>query len=165
MGSGGPGNITHIDNLYVKPQPVKTNTNILLGEYMIFDTDGLRSIVAGDFTADDRFLDIKATPVFQAAESANNLTSTLEVNRKTSISAIHIGADWINKMDAGVLPQKTVGVKRLDSHTPVFFVSDTANGAAPTFNENLGRYQHKEFATDAAISVDNDDGTVHTGVA
>ena len=49
MGSGGPGNITHIDNLYVKPQAVKTNTNILLGEYLIFDTDGLRSITASDF--------------------------------------------------------------------------------------------------------------------
>lgn len=165
MGSGGPGNITHIDNLYVKPQAVKTNTNILLGDYVIYDTDGLRTIIPGDFSADDSFLDIKATPVFQAAESANNLTTTLEVNRKTSITVINIGADWINKMDAGVLPQKSVGIKRLDSHTPVFYASDVANSVGPTFNENLGRYQHKEFATEAAISVDNDDGTVHTGVA
>ncbi|KKL88121.1 hypothetical protein LCGC14_1927850, partial [marine sediment metagenome] len=40
MGSGGPGNITHIDNLYVKTVPVKTNIAILLGEFVIFDTDG-----------------------------------------------------------------------------------------------------------------------------
>ena len=165
MGSGGPGNITHIDNLYVKPQAVKTNTIILLGEYVIFETDGLRTIVAGDFSADDRFLDIKSNPVFQAAESANNLTTTLILDRKTSITVINIGADWINKMDAGVLPGRQVGIKRLDSHTPVFFVSDIANSVVPTFNETLGKYQHKEFATTAAISVDNDNGTVHTGVA
>lgn len=165
MGSGGPGNITHIDNLYVKPQAVKTDTNILLGEYCIYDTDGLRTIVAGDFSADDRFLDIKVTPVFQAAESANNLTTTPVLDRKTSITVINIGADWINKMDAGVLPGNNVGIKRLDSHTPVFYASNLANATTPTFNENLGKYQHKEFATEAAISVDNDDGTVHTGVA
>ena len=165
MGSGGPGNITHIDNLYVKPQAVKTNTSILLGDYCIYDTDGLRSLVVADFTADNRFLDIKLKKVVQAAESANNLDTTLVVDKKAFISVISTGSDWINKMDAGVLPESRVGIKRLDSHTPVFYASDLANALAPTFNEILGIYRHKEFATAAAISVDNDDGTVSTGVS
>lgn len=164
MGSGGPGNISHIDNLYVKPQAVKTNTNILLGDYVIFDTDGLRSIIAADFSADNRFLNLISFPVFQAAESANNLTTTPVLDRKTSISVIGIGADWVNKMEAAILPGKTVGVKRLDSHTPVFFAAHNANAVIPNVAETLGRYTHKEFATEAEISVDNDDGLVHTGL-
>jgi len=165
MGSGGPGNITHIDNLYVKPQAVKTNTSITLGDYCIFDTDGLRSITTADFTADNRFLDIKTVAVVQAAESANNLTTTSEIDRKTSISVIGVGADWINKMSTGVLPEARVGIIRLDAHTPVFFVSNLANALSPIFDEILGIYRHREFATTAAISADNDDGLVSTGVA
>ena len=65
MGTGGPGNIVHIDNLTVQDFAVLTNTSIVLGDFVIFDTTGVRPLVAGDFTENDAFLDIQATPLFQ----------------------------------------------------------------------------------------------------
>ena len=164
MGSGGPGNITHIDNLYVKTQPVKSNTAIVLGDYCIFDTDGLRPLATTDFSADDRFLDIGSTPVFQAGHDANNLNSTPAKDRVSKVSVLTVGGDWVCKMAAGVEPSKKVGISRLDARNPVIAVSDVANSVAPTLNQILGQYKHKEFAQLAQDSVLNDDGVIATGV-
>lgn len=157
------GDIIHIEGLYVKPQTVKTNTVIIKGEYCIFDTDGQRPIVIGDFSADDRFLDLSATPVIQAGHDANNLTSTPVKDRVTKLSGITIGSDMICKMAVGVEPTKKVGISRLDARTPVIAMADVANSLAPTLNELFGQYKHKEFATTALDSVLNDDGVIATG--
>jgi len=169
MGSGGPGNITHIDNLYVKTVACKTNINILLGEYVIFDTDGYRPVVVGDFSADDRFLDINSETaggvdgVFQAVEDANNLTTTPVVDRKTEVSVATTGTDWVTKIAASVRPSRRVGISRLDARTPIIATAAVANSLAPTLDESLGVYKHKEFARLAAISVLNDDAIIATG--
>ena len=76
MGSGGPGNITHIDNLYVKTVPVTTNQSVSLGDFLIFDTDGYRTLLTTDFSADNTFLDLSVDNVVQALEDANNLNTT-----------------------------------------------------------------------------------------
>jgi hypothetical protein len=159
-----PGKIVHIDNLYVKTRAVKFNTVIVTGEYCIFDTDGLRPLVVGDFSADDRFLSIGTKPVFQAGHNANNLTTTAVNDRVTEVSVITVGSDWICKMAAGVEPSKRVGISRLDSRVPIIAVSDVANAVAPTITETLGQYKHKEFAQLASDSVLNDDGVISTGV-
>lgn len=159
-----PGSIVHIDNLYVKPQAVKSNTKITKGEFCIFDTDGLRPIATTDFTGDDSFLDIEATPVFQAGHDADNLTTTPANERVTKVSVLTVGGDWVVKMAAGVKPSERVGISRLDSRTPVIAVSDVANAAKPALKETLGQYKHKEFARFAANSALNDDGVVSTGV-
>ena len=157
MGSGGPGNIVHIENLYVKPQAVKSNTNIVLGDFVIFDTDGLRSLLDGDFGGNNTFLDLQGTPVFQAAENANNLDTTDPLIKKDTISVITTGSDWTCKMGAGVEPGEPVGIKRVDAATPHFQILETI-----VAKEILGSYKHKEFATLAAISVLNDDGVIST---
>ncbi len=165
MGTGGPGNIVHIDNLYVKTNPVKSNISILLGDFCIFDTDGLRPIVAGDFVGDDTFLNIKTTPVFQAAEDADNLTTTNVNLRKTEIEVITRGSDLVASMRAGVLPDQDVGILRVDAATPVFQVAEQSVAATPVAaNEVLGVYKHKEFSTIALISVQSDNGIVSTGL-
>lgn len=165
MGSGGPGNITHIDNLYVKTVPVKSNTAVLLGEYLIFDTDGYRTLLTTDFSADNTFLDLNVDNVVQAGEDANNLTATPVEDRKGEVSVIMRGSDWVVKMAAGVEANKRVGISRLDSRVPIIAVSDVAAAipAAPTLDETLGVYKHKEFARQALTSVLNDDGIVSTG--
>lgn len=161
-----PGSIVHIDNLYVKPQAVKTNVNIVEGEYLIFETDGLRPLVAGDFSADNTFLDIGVKPVFQAGHNANNLNTTAAKDRVTKVSVLTIGGDWVCKMAAAVEPTKRVGISRLDSRVPIIAVSDVAGVGAlkPTIDETLGQYKHKEFATFAQDSALNDDGVISTGV-
>lgn len=165
MGSGGPGNITHIDNLYVKTVPVTTNQSVLLGDFLIFDTDGYRTLLTTDFSADNSFLDLNVDNVVQAAEDANNLNSTPAEDRKSEVSVLMRGTDWVTKMAAGVEPNKRVGISRLDSRTPVIAVSDVAAAipAAPTIDETLGVYKHKEFARLAEDSLLNDDGIVSTG--
>ena len=164
MGSGGPGNIVHIDNLYVKPVAVADNTAILLGEYLIFDTTGYRPLVAGDFSADDRFLNLQVDNVVQAGHDANNLTTTPVNDRVTEVTVITKGSDWTTKMAAGVEPGKPVGITRLDARTPIIAVADIANALPPILVEQLGTYKHKEFARLAEDSVLNDDGVISTGV-
>lgn len=159
------GDIVHIERLTVKPQACKTNINILKGDFLMFETDGLRPVLVGDFPADDRFFDIGAEPIFQAGHDANNLTTTPVGDRVTQVSAIHIGSDWVCKIAAGVDPSDKVGLSNLASRTPVIAISEIANALEPTIVEALGRYSHKEFAKLAAISVLNDDAVIETGVA
>jgi len=164
MGSGGPGNIVHIDNLYVKTVAVKSNTKVTLGSYLIFDTDGYRDLVAGDFSADDRFLDLQVDNVVQAGEEADNLTTTPVNDRKPEVAVITKGSDWVTKMAVGVEPGKPVGISRLDARVPIIAVADVANSLAPVLVERLGTYKSKEFARLAGDSVLNDDGIISTGV-
>lgn len=161
-----PGNIVHIDNLYVKTQAVKTNATIVQGEYLIFETDGLRPLVATDFSADNTFLAIGDKPVFQAGHDANNLNTTAAKDRVTKVSVLTIGSDWVCKMAAGVEPTKRVGISRLDARVPIIAVSDVAGVGVlkPTIDETLGQYKHKEFAQLAQDSLLNDDGVISTGV-
>ena len=164
MGSGGPGNIVHIDNLYVTTRAVKTNTDIKLGDFVIFDTDGLRPLVIGDIAVDNTFFDLAVDgPVYQALEDANNLDALDVVDRKTEVSIATTGTDWTVKMAASVPPSARVGIHRLDARTPKIAVDDGA--AAPTIAEALGSYKKKEFARLAEDSVLNDDGVVATGQA
>lgn len=173
MGSGGPGNIVHIDNLYVKTVKVKSNTKVTLGSFIIFDTNGYRDLVVGDFSANDVFLDIyselganSVKGVFQAGEDADNLTTTAVNDRKPEVAVITVGSDWTVKMAAGVKPTRRVGIHRLDARSPIIAVSDVEDTivtpSAPTLNQILGIYKHKEFARLAENSVLNDDGVIST---
>lgn len=164
MGSGGPGNIVHIDNLYVRTVPVKSNTKVTLGSYLIFDTDGYRDLVVGDFALDDRFLDLQVDNVVQAGEDADNLTTTPVNDRKPEVAVITKGSDWVTKMAVGVEPGKPVGISRLDARTPKIAVADVANALPPVLVERLGTYKHKEFARLSEDSLLNDDGVISTGV-
>jgi len=164
MGSGGPGNIVHIDNLYILTVKVKSNTKVTLGSFLIFDTDGYRDLIAGDFSADNRFLDLQVDNVVQAGEDADNLTTTAVADRKTEVSVITKGSDWVTSMAASVEPGKPVGITRLDARTPVIAVADVANALPPILVEVLGSYKKKEFARLAEDSVLNDDGIISTGV-
>lgn len=172
MGSGGPGNITHIDNLYVKTVTVQDNANILLGDFVIFDTTGWRSLVAGDFSADNTYLDLNGAlasgvvdGIGQALEDANNLTTTPAEDRHSEVTIALMGTDWVVKTDAGVQTNRRVGITRLDSRTPVIAVSDTAVAIPrnPNIDETLGIYKHKEFSRLAELTVLNDDSVVTTG--
>lgn len=167
MGTGGPGNIVHIDNLYVKDMPVKDNTNILLGDFVIFEAaNGVRPIVSGDFSGDDTFLNLGTNQIFQAGENSNNLTSTPVANRKNTCECITIGSDWSVSMRVGAIPTGPVGILRVDAATPVFQVSQfLANGTTlVTAGNVLGQYKHKEFSTQANVSVQGDNGIVSTGL-
>ena len=165
MGSGGPGNIVHIDNLYVKPVPVTTNQSVLFGDFLIFDTGGYRTLLTTDFSADNTFLNLTVDNVVQALHDANNLNSTPAKDRVSQVSVAMRGTDWTTKMAAGVEPNRRVGISRLDSRTPVIAVSDVAGALNddPTLAEILGVYKHKDFARLAETSVLNDDGVVSTG--
>ena len=168
MGTGGPGNIVHIDNLYPKTFPVGTNINIVLGEFVIFDDaiGGMRPLAIGDFSLDDTFLDLEANSVMQAGEDANNLTVT-DVNlRKTEISCITKGSDWTVLMRAGVIPDKPVGILRVDADAPNLFqaANESVAAAIVATKERLGLYKHKEFTTVGNISAQDDDGIISTGL-
>ena len=164
MGSGGPGNIVHIDNLYVVTKKAKTNINIKLGDFLIFDTDGLRPVLTTDFSLNDRFLNLNtAGPVYQALEDANNLNALDAADRKGELSVATTGTSWVTKMAAGVESTKRVGISRLDARTPVIAVADVANALSPTIDEVLGSYKKKEFARVAEDSVLNENGIIATG--
>ena len=157
------GDIVHIEGLYIKPQTVKANVNIVKGDYLI-DDSGLRPVVAGDFSADDRFFNIGAEALFQAGHDANNLTTTPVNDRVTEVSVLTPGSDWVCTMAANVKPENKVGLTRLDSRVPVIAISDVANSLEPTIVEILGHYKHKEFAKLASDSALNDDGVIATGL-
>lgn len=161
------GDIVHIEGLYVKPQAVKSNISMLKGEYLIFDTDGLRPLLASDFTANDTFLDLNVHPVVQAGHNADNLNTTPVNQRVSEVSVITPGSDMVCKMAAGVKPAKKVGIHRLDSRTPVIAISDVEDTlvtpSAPLHEQTFGQYKHKEFSTKANDSVLNDDGVIATG--
>jgi len=167
MGTGGPGNIVHIDNLYVKDMPVKDNTNIVLGDFVIFEAaNGVRPIVAGDFVGDNTFLLLTGNQVFQAGESSNNLDTTPVEDRKTTCECITRGSDWTVVMRPGSIPDAAVGILRLDAGTPVFKVSQFLSNGTTIAGEGaiLGIYKHKEFSTIANVSVDLDNGIISTGL-
>ena len=168
MGTGGPGNIVHIDNLYVKDFAVKDDTNILLGDFVIIEATGVvRPIETGDFIDNDRFLDLSAHQVAQAGESANNLNATPVGDRKTTCECITIGSDWTVVMRPGTIPSAPVGILRFDAGPgPGFKVSQfqTDGTTKAAANEILGQYKHKEFNTLASISVDLDHGVISTGI-
>ena len=167
MGTGGPGNIVHIDNLYVKDMPVKANTIIVLGEFVIFEAGaGVRPIVAGDFSGNNTFLPLGTKQVFQAGESSNNLNSTPVADRKVTCECITVGSDWSVVMRVGAIPGGPVGILRVDAATPLFQVSQfLVNGTTViTAGNVLGQYKHKEFSTEANVSVQADNGIISTGL-
>ena len=153
MGSGGPGNIVHIENLYVKPRKVKDNVNILLGKFVVEDS-GARELSTGD-VADGSFVSQDAFQVSQAGENANNLTTTDPLIKKDLISLITKGSDWTCKMAPGVIPEQTVGIKRIDSQASVFVMD-----ATDVASEILGVYKHREYSTIAETSLEEDDGVI-----
>lgn len=161
MGSGGPGNIVHIENLYVKPIAVKTNAKINLGNYCIFDTDGLRELTAADCGtgAIGQFLSlVDELAVYQAGETADNLTTTPVLDRKTKVNVILRTSDWVTIMEAGVRPNTRVGIQVKTLTPDTFVVNNTS-----TFDNIIGLYMHKEFAALAETSVLDDDGVIATG--
>ena len=163
MGSGGPGNIVHIDNLYVKTVTCKTNIKILLGEFLIFDTDGYRPLLAADCGtgAIGQFLSLgDEQSVYQAGEDADNLTTTAVADRKPEVAVITRGADWVAKMEANVKPDSRVGIQ-VKTTAPDTFVMNLVTTLATL----IGIYKHKEFARLAEDSVLDDDGVISTGVA
>jgi len=166
VGNGGPGgSVVHIDNLDAKPQPVKTNTKIEDGDFCINDS-GLRPIVAGDFPANDRFMDLSIIPIVLAAAGADNLDTTLVRERQTEVPVLRVITDWVTFMAAGVNPNFAVGIHRLDTYPGAFKwrIAAFANSLTPTNKEILGVYKGKRFSTIAEISVLEDDGIITTGV-
>lgn len=167
MGTGGPGNIVHIDNLYVKTFNVKENVNIVLGEFVVIELDSgfavARPLADADITVDE-FLDLSSFNIVQAGENANNLDSTDELLRKNQIECITKGSDWTVVMRAGVLPDKPVGIVRVGTNE-LFEIAnvDIATSAPLVFGETLGVYKHKEFSTVAEISAQDDNGIISTG--
>jgi len=169
MGTGGPGNIVHIDNLYVKTFNVKDNVNIVLGDFVVIEDDSgfavARPLVDADFPGADLFLDLSTINVVQAGEDANNLTTTDALLRKDKIECITKGSDWTVVMRVGVLPDNPVGILRVGT-AELFEVSylDIDTPSVVAANERLGIYKHKEFSTVAEISVQDDNGVISTGV-
>ena len=169
MGTGGPGNIVHIDNLYVKTFNVKDNVNIVLGDFVVIEDDGgfavARPLVDADFTGANLFLDLSTINVVQAGENANNLTATDALLRKGQIECITKGSDWTVVMRAGVLPDNPVGILRVGT-AELFEVSylDIDTPSVVASNERLGVFKHKEFSVVAEISVQDDNGIISTGV-
>ena len=168
MGTGGPGNIVHIDNLYVKTFNVKDNVNITIGQFVVLEDDSgfavARPLVDADFGAAGEFLDLSLFNIVQAGENSNNLTTTDALLRKPKIECITKGSDWTTVMRAGVLPDKPVGIVRVGT-AELFEIAnvDIATSAALAVGETLGVYKHKEFSTIAEISAQDDDGVLTTG--
>ncbi len=79
MGTGGPGNIVHIDNLYVKTFNVKDNVNITLGQFVVIEDDGgfavARPLVDADFTGADLFLDLSISTKITLAPACVNVSA------------------------------------------------------------------------------------------
>ncbi len=165
MGTGGPGNIVHIDNLYVKTFNVQPNVNIILGQFVVIESTGVRPLVDSDFTGADVFLDLSTINVVQAGENANNLTTTDPLLRKDQIECITKGSDWTVVMRAGVLPDNPVGILRVGT-AELFEVSylDINVPSVVASNERLGVFKHKEFSTVATVSAQDDNGIISTGV-
>ena len=168
MGTGGPGNIVHIDNLYVKTFNVKDNVNITIGQFVVLEDDSgfavARPLVDADFGAAGEFLDLSLFNIVQAGEDANNLTTTDALLKKNQIECITKGSDWTTIMRAGVLPDKPVGIVRVGT-AELFEIAniDIATSAALVFGETLGVYKHKEFSTVAEITAQDDNGVISTG--
>lgn len=165
MGTGGPGNIVHIDNLYVKTFNVQDNVNIVLGQFVVIEATGARPLLDSDFSGADLFLDLSTVNVVQAGEDANNLTTTDALLRKNQIECITKGSDWVVVMRVGVLPDNPVGILRVGT-AELFEVSylDIDTPSVVAANERLGIYKHKEFSTVADVSVQDDNGIISTGV-
>jgi len=165
MGTGGPGNIVHIDNLYVKTFNVQDNVNIVIGDFVVIEATGVRPLLDSDFTGPDLFLDLSTVNVVQAGENANNLTTTDALLRKNQIECITKGSDWVVVMRVGVLPDNPVGILRVGT-AELFEVSylDIATPSVVLANERLGVYKHKEFSTVADVSAQDDNGIISTGV-
>ncbi len=164
MGTGGPGNIVHIDNLYVKTFNVQDDVNIVIGDFVVIEATGVRPLLDSDFTGADLFLDLSTVNVVQAGENANNLTTTDALLRKDQIECITKGSDWTTIMRVGTLPDNPVGILRVGS-AELFEVSNTNVAAgALAAGETLGVYKHKEFSTVADVSVQDDNGIISTGV-
>lgn len=165
MGTSGPGNIVHIDNLYVKTFNVQDDVNIVLGDFVVIEATGARPLLDSDFSAPDVFLDLSLLNIVQAGEDANNLTTTDELLRKDQIECITKGSDWVVVMRVGVLPDNPVGILRVGT-AELFEVSylDIDAPSVVAVNERLGVYKHKEFSTVADVSVQDDNGIISTGV-
>ena len=169
MGTGGPGNIVHIDNLYVKTFNVKDNVNINLGNFVVIELDSgvavARPLLDSDFAGAGLFLNLSTVNVVQAGEDANNLTTTDALLRKGQVECITKGSDWTVIMRAAVLPDNPVGILRVGS-AELFEVSylDIDTPSVVAANERLGVYKHKEFSTVAEISAQDDNGIISTGV-
>ena len=158
MGTSGPGNIVHIDNLYVKTFNVQDDVNIVLGEFLVVEATGVRPLVDGDVTA-PAFFNLDTLNIVQAGENANNLTTTDALLKKNQIECITKGSDWVVDMGVDVLPDSSVGIFAV-SETPIV----TEVRATTTGSEILGVYKHKEFSTVAVPSLLNEDGVISTGL-
>jgi len=166
MTTFGPGgSVVHIDNLDVKPQAVKSNTKIEDGDLCTFDTDGLRPVVAGDFSADDRYLDLQNKPVVLAAAGADNLDTTAIRDRQANVPVLRLISDWVAFAGAGIIPNAPVGVRLLAAFTAhTIHIASVANTVAPGTKEVLGTYKGKRFSTLQEVSVQGDESIVTTGV-
>ena len=167
MGTGGRGNLVHLDNTYVKTVTVKDNVNILLGDYCIIEDNAgvaeVRPLVAADFSADDTFLDLSLLSLVISGEDANNLTTTDALLRKNQVECLFKGTDWTLNMAASVIPNSSIGILRVDAASEPFQAASKTGGAIPVAQiEKLGLYQHKEFSTVANVSLLDDDGIVTT---
>lgn len=158
MGTGGPGNIVHIDNLYVKTFNVQDDINIVLGDYVVIEAIGVRPLAATDFTGNDTFLDLSTINVVQAGEDANNLNTTDPLLRKNQIECITKGSDWTLIMGVDVLPDQAVGIFNVGAFTKIEARASSTAGTV------LGVYKHKEFSTVAEVSALDDNGIISTGV-
>jgi len=160
MGTSGPGNITHIDNLYVKTFDVQDNVNIVIGDFVVIEATGARPLLATDTTggAIGDFIEVTTKNIVQAGEDANNLTTTDPLLRKDQIECITKGSDWVVKMGAGVLPDNPVSIFLVTVAPVVTEVRLNADRL-----EVIGVYKHKEFSTVATPSLLDDNGIISTG--
>ena len=164
MGTGGRGNIVHIDNLYVKTFNVQDDVNIVLGDYIVIEATGARPLLTSDFGGNDMFLTLNLINLVQAGEDANNLNTTDALLRKNQIECITKGSDWTLNMRAGVLPDNPVGILRVDGADEIFqAASETVGTTSVSGSERIGIYKHKEFSTVASVAVQDDNGIISTG--
>ena len=161
MGTAGPGNIVHIDNLYVKTFDVKEDEILRLGEISVYDdtSDALITLNDDGVVADTVIVNAQTFRPVQNGEDADNRLATDEILKKSQIECITIGSDWEGKMEADILPGQSVGIKRVDAAVGGFRFAATV-----VANEVVGIYKHKTFSTVAKKSVLDDSGIVSTGV-
>lgn len=161
MGTSGPGNIVHIDNLYVKTFDVFADQFLKLGEIAVYDdgTDTIRTLNDDAVVADTVILNAQTFRPVQNGEDADNRNATEDLLKKDQIECLTIGSDWEGIMEAGILPGQSVGIKRVDAAVGGFRFAATV-----VANEVVGIYKHKTFSTVAKKSVLDDSGIVSTGV-
>ena len=161
MGTSGPGNVIHIDNLYPKTHDVKADELINLGTIAIYDdtSDAVITLNDDGVVSEGAVLNAQTNRPSQAGEDANNLTTTDALLRKSQIEVLTRGGDWEGRMEAGILPGDTVGIKRVDAALGGFRFT-----ATNTVTQIVGIYKGKSFSSVSKKSVLDDNGIVSTGL-